>query len=137
MRILNILTSRRIKGNTGEDYAAKFLKRRGFRILERNYVSRGHEIDIIAHNKDTVIFVEVKTRTKGLENPKEPRPASSVNKEKQKAIIMTAKGYLAFTRPDKHIRFDIIEVYLNEKGKPVEICHMESAFTADTAYKKY
>jgi putative endonuclease len=127
MNILKILTPRKITGNTGEGFAKRYLKKNKYRILEENFVANGHEVDIIAYKDKTVVFVEVKTRTAGHENPKETRPASSVNKEKQKAIISVAKYYTGFHRAGRS-RFDVIEVYLNEKRELIDLIHMESAF---------
>lgn len=132
MNILNILTGKRIVGNIGEDAAARFLKKKGYKILERNFVASGHEIDIIAGNKEYICFVEVKTRTQGLENPLEPRPASAVNAEKQRSIIAAAKAYFAYENREKRKRFDIIEVFVNEHKKVKEITHIEDAFRADS-----
>lgn len=137
MRILEILTPKRKIGNIGEAAAAKHLKKKGYKIIKRNYVAVGNEIDIIAENADTIAFVEVKTRTEGRENPMEVRPASSVTAEKQRKIISTAKYFLGTANRGKHISLDIVEVYLNENGKPSRIIHMENAFNANTAYEKY
>ena len=128
MNILKVLTPRRITGNTGERLAVKFLKKNKYRILEKNFVANGHEIDIIAYKDKTVVFAEVKTRTLGKENPKESRPASSVTQKKQKSIISAAGYYMGYHRPGEKCRFDVIEVYLKDNGKPHKIIHMESAF---------
>ena len=138
MHILKILTERRITGNIGEDAACKYLRKNKYKILKRNYVSGGHEIDIIAENREFICFVEVKTRDVDAISPKEPRPASAVTPKKQRAIITAAKGYLATHRPEKHVRFDIIEVYMtaNERGRRTfELKHLENAFNRNTAYK--
>lgn len=59
---MNILKTTRQIGNSGEDLACKFLRKSGYQIVARNYLIRGGEIDIIAKDKDTLVFVEVKTR---------------------------------------------------------------------------
>ena len=137
MKILKILTAKRKIGNIGEALAAKHLRKKGYKIIKKNYVALGAEIDIIAENKDKLAFVEVKTRTAGRENPKELRPASSVTREKQRKIISTAKYFLGSKNSEKHINLDIIEVYLNEDKTPNKIIHIENAFNANTAYEKY
>ena len=139
MKILEILTEKRKTGNIGERAAARFLKRNGYKIIERNYADSQNEIDIIAENKEYTVFVEVKSRTVGHRSPKEPRPASAVNPEKQRKIISAAKYYTAFNREHKKLRFDIIEVYLtDEKKKKVkEILHLKAAFNYDTAMAKH
>ncbi len=136
MKILEIFTKKRLTANRGEDIAAKHLKRSGYKILRRNYVADSHEIDIIAENREALVFVEVKTRTAGMQSPKEPRPASSVTPDKQQKIINTAKAYIAFARPQKQIRFDIVEVIISPDGKPESITHIESAFNRNTAFTR-
>ena len=137
MKILELLTPKRKIGNIGESLAAKYLRKKGYKIIKKNYVALGAEIDIIAENKDTVAFVEVKTRTVGRENPKELRPAASVTKKKQQKIISTAKYFLGGKNNEKHVSLDIVEVYLNDNKKPNKIIHIENAFNANTAYDKY
>ena len=134
MNILKVLTERRKTGNVGEDAAAKFLRKHGYRILERNFAELGAEIDIIAKNREYYVFVEVKTRTLGHQSPKEPRPASSVTPEKQRKIITVAKWYLGTVPKGRRIRFDVIEVYLNEKKEVQRIMHLENAFNYNTAH---
>ena len=136
MRILEVKTERRKIGDRGEKLAAKFLKKKGYKILKKNYADSGYEIDIIAEDEEHTVFVEVKTRTVGRESAKEPRPASSVTPEKQRKIISAAKYYLAFRKSDKKVRFDIVEVYMsggNEK-KAERILHLENAFNRNTAH---
>lgn len=139
MKILELKTVRRLLGSFGERAACRYLRRGGYRIEKRNFVGDDHEIDIIASNKDTLVFAEVKTRTLGKENPNEPRPASSVTPKKQRAIIGAAKIYAAFYPTKKKKRFDIIEVYVkpNSKRKRVaEIKHLQNAFNANTAFSQ-
>ena len=135
MNILKVLTEKRKTGNIGEDAAARFLRKHGYRILERNYAELGAEIDIIAKNREYYVFVEVKTRTLGHQSPKEPRPASSVTPEKQGKIITVAKWYLGTVPKGRKIRFDVIEVYVNEEKEVQRIMHLENAFNYDTAHR--
>ena len=137
MNILKILTKKRITGNVGEEIAAKLLKKKGYKILERNYVDENSEIDVIAENKTTLAFVEVKTRTVGCESPKELRPASAVNPEKQRKIIKAASRYHGYSSSKKRISLDIIEVYLDGDGKEVKVLHLENAFNLNTAYPRW
>ena len=137
MQILKIKTKRRLLGNYGERAAVRFLRRSGYRIIKRNFVADSHEIDVIAEDKQSQIFVEVKTRTLGAENPNEPRPASSVTPEKQRAIIKAARLYTAFNPTPKRKRFDVIEVYVNnnnDKYSVAEIKHLKGAFNLNTAF---
>lgn len=136
MKILELLTPKRLEGNKGEAIAARHIKKEGYKILAKNYVALNHEIDIIAENRDTVIFVEVKTRTVGKENPNEPRPASAVTPEKQRKIISAAKYYIGEARLKKRVRLDIVEVYITKEGKKHKVVHIENAFNSNTAYTR-
>ena len=137
MKILQIKTKKRILGNWGEKMAIRFLRKSGYRIIKKNFVSDSHEIDIIAEDKEYVIFVEVKTRTLGAEHPNEPRPASSVDAKKQRAIISAARFYTAYNPSKKKKRFDIIEAYTNSnngKYSLAEIKHLKNTFNLNTAF---
>ena len=136
MKILEVLTSRRKTGNRGEGLAAKHLRKNKYKILCRNYVGANTEIDIIAENKTTLAFVEVKTRTAGHENPKESRPCAAVTPEKQRKIISAAKYYLGGHPTDKRVSLDIIEVYLDKDNSKNKILHIENAFNVNTAYSR-
>ena len=118
MNILHIFTKQRLIGNIGERAVCKHLKRRGYKILKTNYVECGHEIDIIAENKEYICFTEVKTRTVGHEDSRESRPAAAVNKRKQLSIISASRLFCEISRyKNKKFRFDVAEVFLNEKKK--------------------
>lgn len=122
-------------GKKGEKLAANFLKRNGYKILERNLHQSHNEIDIIASNKEYIVFVEVKTRTanKDLFLPY-GSPATAVTKEKQKRTVRAATNYLlaqSKKTKEKQPRMDVIEVYLEkETGKLLEINHITDAFGA-------
>jgi putative endonuclease len=112
----------RVLGNKGEDLAARYLRKRGYRILKRNYKAPTGEIDIIAEDSGTVVFVEVKTRT----DDQFGRPEEAVNYRKQRKIQSTALYYLSREKGEKRARFDIVSVYMKEKRKEVE--HIKDAF---------
>ena len=137
MQILKIFTRQRITGSIGEAAVCKYLRRNRYKICERNYVENGHEIDIIAENRDYICFVEVKTRTVANEGSLLYRPAESVTHEKQKNIISAAKIYEAFRRRDgKKFRFDVAEVYLSNGKKVKNIEYIEGAFDMNTPYRR-
>lgn len=136
MKILELLTPKRRLGNKGERIAARALKRKGYKILKRNYVAAGYEIDIIAESRESIAFVEVKTRTEHGTDPWEPRPASSITPDKQRKIISAAKYFLATYAGGKRVSLDVIEVYLDNKSKKQKVVHMENAFNLNTAYKR-
>ena len=130
MEVLKIKTEERRLGNLGEKLAARYLKRKGYKILERNYVNDGNEIDIIATKSGVVAFVEVKARS--FKKDTELAPSSAVTPEKQRKIIKTAKYYAAYYARDKILRLDIIEVIIDGK-RPKEINHIENAFNYNSA----
>ena len=139
MNILKVLTPERRIGNLGERVAARHLRRKGYRILERNYTAAGAEIDIIAKKKNITAFIEVKTRNVKHLGYMEAHPASAVTPEKQRKIIKAARIYRSYHPSDTRMRFDIIEVYLEDKrfGPGVrEIKHLEAGFNMDTAYNE-
>ena len=117
----------KITGQCGEDVAALLLKKKGYKILERNYKNKIGEIDIIARQKDTLVFVEVKTRR----SEKFGIPSEAVTYYKKQKIVNTAKMYLLDNPADLAIRFDIIEVYGGFDGEGFD-CektnHIEEAF---------
>ena len=120
-------------GKLGEDAAAKFLTKNGYKILERNIHISHNEIDIIAKNKSFLVFAEVKTRTVGEDLYSEyGTPASAVTKQKQMRIITAARAYLRMNNyNDLQPRLDVIEVYVDKaSGKISKINHFEDAFWA-------
>ena len=140
MNILKLLTPARLIGNFGERAACKYLKRKGYKILKRNYVGLNkREIDIIARKDNVTAFVEVKTRSADYQSPNEPRPASAVTPEKQLGLITAAKCYIGYNRPNTRIRFDILEIYVKKQGRNREIQkinHLENAFNYNTALRR-
>ena len=138
MKILEILTEKRRLGNRGERAAARYLWYHGYRILERNFVRHGAEIDLIAQKRDTVVFVEVKTRVREHQNPREPRPASAVTPQKQRKIIAAAQCYTPAMQRGLRYRFDIIEVYFsaNPTFKARQIVHIPGAFNKNSAQNR-
>lgn len=137
MNILKVITPKRIIGNLGEKEAAKFLRRKGYKILEKNYVAHDNEIDIIAKKDNIIAFVEVKTRNVKNLGKEIARPASAVTPEKQRNIIKAARYYSQRSSEDTRWRFDVVEVYtenIDKTTKIKEIKHLEGAFTLSDAY---
>ena len=116
----------------------KHLKKKGYKILERNYRFGRNEIDIIAENKEYKIFVEVKTRSESLSSDADfGTPSDAVDEGKQRRTVTAADAYLYKNEGngefEKMIRFDIIEVYLGRSTfthtpKVQRIEHIEDAF---------
>jgi putative endonuclease len=111
-------------GKEGEEIAAKYLTKKGFEIIERNYHYSHGEIDIVAKDKGWLVFVEVKTRL----NLEFGEPEYAINPKKIKQIKKVAELYLF----DKEIeeadcRFDVVAVLLDDETNP-KINHYENAF---------
>jgi putative endonuclease len=99
-------------GKKGEEAALRFLKKKGYRIIEKNYVCKMGEMDIIAREKDTLAFIEVKTRTSAEFGP----PQLAVNLSKQRQLSKVALNYLLEKRlEDVKARFDVVAILLGEK----------------------
>ena len=110
----------RKSGIDGENIAVEYLKKQGYAIMERNFSTKVGEIDIIAQDRDTIVFVEVKTR----ENAKFGQPIESITYQKVRSIIRTAQWYLTAKRKhDCPCRFDVIEILRGE------VTHTKNAFT--------
>ena len=117
----------KITGNKGEILVQNYLKKLKYKILEANYSCKLGEIDIIAKEKDSIVFIEVKTRTSNMYG----RPCEAVTPYKQNKIRAVAKYYLMLKGwLEENVRFDVIEIYAPngvETKKP-EINHLEDAF---------
>lgn len=115
------------KGKTGEDIACDYLRRKGYRILNRNYKTDLGEIDIVITDEITLIFVEVKSRTSdgfGM-------PSEAVGYFKRNKINQVASQYIKkFMLFDVDVRFDVVEVYLSEN----RVNHIENAFDSYLRY---
>jgi putative endonuclease len=119
-------------GKTGEEIAVKFLKEKGYQILDRNYrfqipgdLQRG-EIDIVAKKGDTICFVEVKT----LKDPKiEIFPEEKVNFSKTKKLILTAESWLIKNKIPLNSKWQIDVISVLIKGKEKKISHFENAIS--------
>lgn len=111
------------KGKLGEIYAAKYLKKKRYKLLEANYTTRFGEIDLIVCNKKYICFVEVKQRNESSI----ATPAEFVTASKQNKIIASAKIYLSNNPTKLQPRFDVIEIYTKDNDIN-SIKHLENAF---------
>ncbi|AKJ63394.1 YraN family protein [Kiritimatiella glycovorans] len=114
-------------GRWGERRAAKWLRRRGYRICGRRVrAGRRGELDIVARDGETLVFVEVKTRRS--RGP--ARPAASVNRRKRRTLRRAALSYLKRMRPPpRYFRFDVIEVIGPRGTRRPEIRHIRGALS--------
>lgn len=113
-------------GRRGERTAARYLRKAGLRVLTTGFRTLGGELDVIAREGDTLVFVEVKTRRSG-------DPVEAVTDEKQKRLTRAAFGFLRKHRliePNVAWRFDIVAiVWPDDRGAP-QIQHFRNAFEA-------
>ena len=118
--------ARRARGDAAEDRACRHLERSGFTIVERNFRTRGGEIDIVARKGDALVFVEVRSR----EVPDFGTPEESVTPSKRRRIVAAARRYLSNVPPSswREARFDVIAI--EGSGDAAELRHYPAAFDA-------
>jgi putative endonuclease len=105
-------------GKKGEEKALRFLKKKGYRIIEKNYVCKMGEMDLIAKEKDTLVFIEVKTRTSTMFGP----PQLAVTKFKQRQLSKVALNFLKEKKlEDVKARFDVVAILLVQEGEEIEL----------------
>lgn len=110
-------------GRKGEDLAVEHLEKNGYSVLTRNYVYLKGEIDIIAQKGDTVVIVEVKTRS----TPEWGDPQDFLKQSQINRLVNTANHYIEhYTSDDVDVRFDIVAIVSNKSGTRIE--HLENAF---------
>jgi putative endonuclease len=108
-------------GKQGEELAVQFLQKLGYTIIETNWQQHKFEIDIIAQDKNEIVFAEVKTRSTTYFG----KPEEAVTLSKQKHLIEGADFYLQEKEIDLEARFDVISVVID---KTTEISHIKDAF---------
>lgn len=114
----------RVFGDRAEREAARFLRRRGLKILHRGYRTVLGEIDLIALEGNVVVFIEVKARRRG-------DPAEAVTPEKQRRLTLAALHFLKkHNLLDERSRFDVVAIVWPDDGRAPEIEHIRDAFEA-------
>ena len=116
-------------GRNGEDYAAQMLQKKGYQIEDRNWRIGHFEVDIIASNRNEIVFVEVKTRstTFGQINP-----AEYVDEDKKFRMVVACKAYMKKNHITKTPRFDIIGILMNKDTFDIVTAeHYENIFSPD------
>ena len=118
--------SSRSRGIAGEELAARYLRRKGYKIVDTGYRTRFGEIDVIARDKKYLVFVEVKLRSLRSQ----ARPAEYVTADKQRRIVSTALLYVQSHPTELQMRFDVIEITASEDMRDVSVNHIENAFSS-------
>jgi putative endonuclease len=117
-------TNKQKLGNLGEEKAVEFLKRKGYKILQRNFQYGHHELDIVCSDGNDLVIVEVKS----VRVPAFGSGESRISVKKQRSVIKATYGYLNRFKnnTERGVRFDVICVNLDHY--PAEIVHYKSAF---------
>jgi len=105
-------------GKYGESTATEFLKQNGYTIIERNYRCKLGEIDIIAMDKETIVFIEVRVK----KTSKFGHPKATITPKKMRKISLTALNYLKINNKlNNKARFDVVAISLFEPEKKIEL----------------
>lgn len=92
-------------GSWGEEEAARYLQGKGLRLIDRHYQTRWGEVDLIFRDRDTIVFVEVKTRL----HAHQPSALDALTPAKQKKVVSTALSYMKMKRlAQDNMRFDVV-----------------------------
>lgn len=118
------MTAHNKLGNLGEQIACAYLIKKGYRILAQNWRYLKNEIDIITIHKNTLVIIEVKTRTSTYFG----KPETFVSTAQQKRICKAADAYLQISNLDIEVRFDIISIIKNTQQQKIE--HIKDAFSS-------
>lgn len=118
---------RRLFGTAGERAAEKYLKQQGFRVIARQFNTRWGEIDLIACDAETIVFIEVKTRRSDAKGTPLERVDQTKREHSTKAALAFLKRHRLLGRRS---RFDVISVVWPEDKQPPQIEHIRNAFEA-------
>ena len=117
-------SKRKEVGAIGEKLAADLLKKRGYKIIQRNFRCREGEIDIIAQKDECLVFVEVRTK----KNTAFGTPEESVTLSKREKLIALANTYIqAYNKPPQSWRIDVVAVELTPDNRVSRLEHIENA----------
>ena len=115
------MTSKKSIGKQGEDYAYQYLLHNGFDILATNWTKNRGELDLVCKKSETLVVVEVKTRTTSDYG----EPHEGITGAQQEKLIETAEAYMEEHNLDLELRFDIISIVLRPQ---LELEHIQDAF---------
>ncbi len=108
-------------GKKGEEEAKEYLKRKGYKVLKKNYKNKYGEIDIIVQKSDELVFVEVRSKTeRDFGTPEE-----TVKEKKKKKLKQNALAYTTFNNYEGFYRIDLICIVFSKKGSLLRITHYE------------
>jgi len=117
----------------GEELAAAYLEASGYAVLARNWRTRAGELDIIAREADWMVFVEVRTRTKGAgQSPHFGSPEESIGAQKQARLVRMVEAYLHDSAWAGPVRIDVIALELAPDGSVQRLAHFRDAVGGGT-----
>jgi len=118
-------------GKAGEEEATSYLKKRGYKILERNYKTKFGELDIVASKKKAIIFVEVKSRTVGEIDSPTFLPEDNIDRRKRGKLRKLGEYYLSVHNypENQEWQIDVVTVEIDLDSSSVVIRHIEQAVT--------
>ena len=120
---LNNRVNSRALGALGEGMAIRLLKQKGYAILQQNFRCRYGEIDVVAKDRGSIVFIEVKTRR----STRYGTPEEAVDRRKQKQLRLMASLYLSsHDTTYAGYRFDVYSIFLNEDNEPVSVKVLEN-----------
>jgi putative endonuclease len=123
---MTLQNSKQALGREGERLAELFLKKKGYKLVERNYRCRGGEVDLILLERRVVVFVEVKTRTDDIFGS----PFEAVQPRKQRRMILAAQLFLHQKKlHERDARFDVVGI--SWLGVEPRVEHIQNAFVID------
>jgi len=110
-------------GRLGEDIAKEYLEKKGYSIVDQNYKNKYAEIDLIIKDKDSLVFVEVKTRIGEQFGP----PERALNRDKMHRLVRNAQAYMAYKAKNyKSYRIDSVCIVLDEDNQIKRLDHYEN-----------
>jgi putative endonuclease len=116
------MNTRSALGKKGEDLAMRYLRNKGYTLLEKNWRFRHKEVDIIAADGKDLVFVEVKTRSSDFFGS----PEEAVDNRKQRFLSDAAEAYIRTRNIDTNIRFDVVSIILRQGYQSID--HIVDAF---------
>ncbi len=120
------------RGRAAEDAAAAALEAAGYRVIETNFRTTGSEIDIIARDPDGIVFVEVRARAHGTEDP-----SSTITGSKLRTLLRGANVWLArHDMPNDFWRFVVVSVELDDTGRPISTAIIDDPFAHSPEYHR-
>lgn len=122
--VLEMKSDNKLTGNIGEELATRYLENKGYKIQERNFRTRFGELDIICWDKETLVFVEVKTKI----GHDFGEPEEMVNSAKLSQVKRMAGVYLLDKNLEVACRVDVVAIVLKENGEVEKLEHYQAVY---------